>query len=253
MKVVIIEDETVAAQNIQRILYEINSNIEILAILKSVNKAVEWLRENLWKADLLFMDIKLTDGLSFEIFQKVELNKPIIFTTAFDEYAIRAFKVNSIDYLLKPINKIDLAAALQKWESLQIKPSISIDYRGLAKQIQLQEKQYKTRFLVKSGGHLKPIALNKIAYFTAEGNLVLLRTNQSRSYAVNYSLDTLEQCLDPKLFFRATRNAIIHIQSIEKVSSYFKGRLVIEVQPNFSNKLIVSSKKASLFKEWLDQ
>ncbi|NRB52378.1 MAG: response regulator transcription factor [Saprospiraceae bacterium] len=251
MKVVIIEDELVAAQNMQLVLAEYDPSIEVLAVLRSVKKAVTWLSEALPQVDLLLMDIKLTDGISFDIFDQIRIKKPIIFTTAYDEYAIRAFKVNSVDYLLKPISLPDLSKALDKWKEMNM-PTL-IDYQALARQLQLQSPPYRTRFLVKQGSMLQAVPVTAIAYFWAQGNLVLLRTMEGKSYPVNYALDTLEDQLDPQHFFRITRSVIVHIQAIQQIQTYFKGRLKVKVLPALEEELIVSNRKLSAFKAWANR
>ena len=251
MKVVIIEDELVAAQNMQLVLAEYDPSIEVLAVLRSVKKAVTWLSEALPQVDLLLMDIKLTDVISFDIFDQIRIKKPIIFTTAYDEYAIRAFKVNSVDYLLKPISLPDLSKALDKWKEMNM-PTL-IDYQALARQLQLQSPPYRTRFLVKQGSMLQAVPVTAIAYFWAQGNLVLLRTMEGKSYPVNYALDTLEDQLDPQHFFRITRSVIVHIQAIQQIQTYFKGRLKVKVLPALEEELIVSNRKLSAFKAWANR
>lgn len=251
MKVVIIEDELVAAQNMQQVLQEYDPAIEILAVLRSVKKAVAWLAEGLAQVDLLLMDIKLTDGISFDIFDQIKIKKPIIFTTAYDEYAIRAFKVNSVDYLLKPISLPDLTKAFDKWK--EINSANSIDYQALARQLQLQSPPYRTRFLVKQGSLLQAIPVETIAYFWAQGNLVLLRTVDGKSFPVNYALDTLEDQLDPQDFFRITRSVVVHIQAIQQIQTYFKGRLKVKVRPSLEEELIVSNRKLAAFKAWANR
>ena len=197
------------------------------------------------------MDIKLTDGISFDIFDQIRIKKPIIFTTAYDEYAIRAFKVNSVDYLLKPISLPDLSKALDKWKEMNM-PTL-IDYQALARQLQLQSPPYRTRFLVKQGSMLQAVPVTAIAYFWAQGNLVLLRTMEGKSYPVNYALDTLEDQLDPQHFFRITRSVIVHIQAIQQIQTYFKGRLKVKVLPALEEELIVSNRKLSAFKAWANR
>ena len=251
MKVVIIEDELVAAQNMQLVLREYDPAIEVLAVLRSVKKAVAWLEEGLDQVDLLLMDIKLTDGISFDIFDQIKIKKPVIFTTAYDEYAIRAFKVNSVDYLLKPIALSDLSKALDKWK--EINAPTAIDYQALARQLQLQSPPYRTRFLVKQGSLLQAIPVDTIAYFWAQGNLVLLRTVEGKSYPVNYPLDTLEDQLDPQDFFRITRSMVVHIQAIQQIQTYFKGRLKVKVKPELEEELIVSNRKLAAFKAWANR
>ncbi|MBX2877091.1 MAG: LytTR family DNA-binding domain-containing protein [Saprospiraceae bacterium] len=251
MKVVIIEDELVAAQNMQLVLQEYDPTIEVLAVLRSVKKAVAWLSQGLAQVDLLLMDIKLTDGISFDIFDQVAIKKPIIFTTAYDEYAIRAFKVNSVDYLLKPISLPDLSTALDKWKAMN--PPALIDYQALARQLQLQSPPYRTRFLVKQGSLLQAVPVEDIAYFWAQGNLVLLRTIEGKSFPVNYALDSLGDQLDPQHFFRITRGVIVHIQAIQQIHTYFKGRLKVTVLPALEEELIVSNRKLAAFKAWANR
>lgn len=252
MKIAIIEDELVAAQNIQAALAEYDPSIEVLAVLRSVTKAVEWLSVNRSQLDVLLMDIKLTDGTSFEIFEKVEIKQSIIFTTAYDEYAIRAFKVNSIDYLLKPVSTEQLALAFDKWKLYHQPPPV-IDYQLLAQQMQLNSPAFRSRFLVKQGNALRAIAVQDIAYFFAEGNLVLLRTLQNKSYPMSQSLDVLEEQLDPQFFFRLSRSVIAHIQAIDSIQTYFKGRLKLKLLPPLSDDLVVSSRRAPIFKEWANK
>lgn len=251
MKVVIVEDELVAAKNIQMVLQDYDSSIEVLAVLRSVKKAVTWLRQHLQEVDLFLMDIKLTDGISFDIFQQLTIKQPIVFTTAYDEYAIRAFKVNSIDYLLKPVALEDLSQALDKYKELS--PTPAIDYQLLARQLQLQSPPYRTRFLVKQGSTLQAIPISQIAYFWAQGNLVILRTQAGKSFSVNHALDALEDQLDPQYFFRLTRSVIVHIEAIHQIQTYFKGRLKVQVQPPFEEELIVSNRKLGAFKRWANR
>ena len=251
IKVAIIEDEIIAARHMVALLKECDPQIEVLETLPSLRKALAWLENHLEQLDLIFMDIKLSDGLSFEIFEKIKIEKPVIFTTAFDEYAIRAFKVNSIDYLLKPVSIQDLAAALEKFKNLNTNRP-NIDYRLLVRQIQLNTSRYKDRFLVRKGDSLYPISSKEIAYFLADGNFVLLRTMENKSYPVNFSLDTLEELLEPKYFFRVTRKMIVHIQAIKRIDTYFKGRLKLAVEPPVDEAIIISNRKANDFKSWID-
>lgn len=251
MKAVIIEDEAIAIRQLQRLLKNAEADIEIVKTLQSVREAVNWLSQHSADVALIFLDIQLTDGLSFQIFEKVQINCPIIFTTAFDEYAIKAFQLNSIDYLLKPIQQRDLNRAIQKYQSLEKKP-FTIDYQQLAKSIKLHEKQYKTRFLVKSGTSLQPIPIEQIAYFIADGNLVLLVTTAGKRYPISYALGELETQLNPQVFFRINRQIMTHIQGIAKVDTWFKGKLAVQLAPKLSEKTIISQQKAAAFKNWLD-
>lgn len=250
MKAVIIEDEAIAIRQLQRLLDSSNATIEVVKTLQSVREAVEWLSIHSATLDLIFLDIQLTDGLSFQIFDTIKIDCPIIFTTAFDEYAIKAFQLNSIDYLLKPIKQADLNRAINKYQALEKKP-LFIDYQQLAQSIQLQEKQYKTRFLVKSGTSLQPIPVEQIAYFIADGNLVLLVNTNGKRYPINYALGELENQLNPQSFFRVNRQIITHIQGISKVDTWFKGKLAVQLSPSLSEQTIISQQKAGSFKDWL--
>ncbi len=253
MRVLIIEDETTAAQNLQRILRSYSLEIEVLAVIKSIKKSVGWLLEREAEVDLIFMDIKLSDGLSFEIFEQVAVRKPIIFTTAFNEYAIQAFRVNSIDYLLKPVGIAALTRALEKFQRLQLDKQMLVDYQQVFSQLRFNERQYKSRFLVKSGTVLQAVEVQDVAYFVADGNLVLLKTFQNKSYPVAHSLHKLEDILDPQLFFRVSRNLIIQVKAIHKLIAFSKGRLKLELSPPFSEPIIVSNQKATRLKTWLDR
>lgn len=253
MRVLIIEDETTAAQNLQRILRSYSLEIEVLAVIKSVKKSVEWLLQREAGVDLIFMDIKLSDGLSFEIFEQIAVRKPVIFTTAFDEYAIQAFRVNSIDYLLKPVGITALTRALEKFQRLRLDQQMLVDYQQVFSQLRFNEKQYKSRFLVKSGTVLQAVEVQDVSYFVADGNLVLLKTFQNKSYPVAHSLHRLEDILDPQLFFRVSRNLIIQVKAIHKLIAFSKGRLKLELYPPFPEPIIVSNQKATALKTWLDR
>lgn len=253
MKVLIIEDETSAANTLRRVLAAYDDSIEIIAITKSISRSVEWLRQHKQEIDLLFMDIQLSDGLSFKIFEQIEIDKPIIFTTAFDEYAIQAFRVNSIDYLLKPINLKDLQRAMQKLAFLQQPSAPTLDYQSIFKELQFKTTHYKSRFLVKSGKVLQGINVAEIAYFVAEGNLVVLKTFQNNTFPVAYSLHKLEDQLDPHLFYRVSRNLIIQVKAIFKLTAFSKGRLKLELIPPFPTSIIISHQKAVGLKDWLDR
>lgn len=253
MKVLIIEDETTAANNLQRMLRSYDPTIEILGVLKSVKKSVECLQSHLEELDLIFLDIKLSDGLSFQVFEHIRVRKPIIFTTAFDEFAIQAFRVNSIDYLLKPVGVLALTRALEKYQQLQEEKRMQIDYQAVFSRMNFNERQYKSRFLVKSGTVLQAIEVQEVAYFLADGNLVLLKTFQNKSFPVAHSLHKLEDVLDPQLFYRVSRNLIIQTKAIHKLTAFSKGRLKLELHPPFPESIIISNQKATGLKTWLDR
>ena len=254
MKILIIEDEAFAADAIEAMICDLRPDTQILDKIESIEEAVEWFEANSLP-DLIFCDIHLSDGSSFEIFRQVDVKSPVIFTTAYNEYALDAFKVNSIDYLLKPIDKAELEKAIKKYEELN-RDSISQEFQNLKNLLENtvsdSGKASKSRFMVKSGQSIKTISSDQIAYFLAEDGVVLLVTPEGKRYVVNYTLDQLEELLDPKNFFRANRQLITRIDAIKEVSPYFKGRLHLSLNPELKNDQIISSSKASAFKEWLD-
>lgn len=254
MKVLIIEDEIPAAEKLTRYLTKYDQGITVIAHLTSVCNAVEWLTDKQESIDLIFMDIQLTDGLSFQIFQQVTIRKPVIFITAFNEFALDAFKVNSIDYLLKPITFTDLSASLKKLDTLREQLNWNTQ-----KTEQLQETfvtpkttAYKNRFMVKLGDHIRSITSDQIALFYADGRDVYLVTNQNRKFIIDYTLETLEELLEPKTFFRLNRTFIINIHAIKDVIVYSNSRLKITLTQEFDKEIIVSREKVGVFKEWFD-
>lgn len=254
MKIVIIEDEAFAADALENVILELRPQTSILERLEAVEEAIEWFEEN-QHPDLIFCDIHLSDGSSFEIFKEVKVECPVIFTTAFNEYAIEAFKVNSVDYLLKPIKKEDLRTAIEKYENLK-KNNLADEMQNLRNLLETErvsiKNEKKARFMVKSGQSIQAIPSDKVAYFMAEEGVVLLITFEGKRYVVNYTLDELEGLLDEIKFFRANRQLITNIEAIKKVNPYFKGRLQLILQPVTEEEPVVSSGKASKFKEWLD-
>ncbi len=251
MKIVIIEDEAPAFRRLQKVLEEIDSTIEIVEVIDSVEESIKWFN-NHTMPDLIFMEIQLSDGLSFEIFESVQIKKPVIFTTAYDEYSLRAFKVNSIDYLLKPIKKNDLEQSLIKYNGIKNSyaenPS---NLNALISQIKLDEKNYKSRFLIKMGDKLISILSENISLFYVHNGLVYLKTMQDKKYIVNYTLDELAQQLDPTVFYRANRQNIIQFQAIQTVHKWHKGKLLVEINVLVDEKIIISAEKATDFKKWL--
>lgn len=250
MKIVIIEDEHLAAEKLERYLLKYNKDIEVLIKLSSLETAIPWIGEHQETVDLFFMDVQLTDGLSFEIFSAVSVKKPVIFTTAFDEFAIDAFKVNSIDYLLKPITFTDLSKALKKLKSLREQFSQYTEISPLVQQ--LGKKSYKDRFLVRIGNHIHSIPTESIGYFYAEGRDVYLRRTNGKKYLIEYTLESLEELLDPKKFLRTNRSFVVHINAIEDVVVYANRRLKLTLNPKTENELIVSREKVAQFKLWFE-
>lgn len=253
MRVLIIEDEIPAAEKLERYLNKHDESIEVLEKLQTVESSVRWLNENQSQVDLIFMDIQLIDGKSFEIFEKVKITKPIIFITAFDEYAIDAFKVNSIDYLLKPITFDDLKAALEKLNNLKKNfagtASPNFDHIQLA--LNQLQKNYKTRFMVKLGEHIKTITTDQVEFFYAEGRDVYLYTTENRKFIIDFKLEELENLLDPAKFYRANRSYIINIDYIKDVVVYSNSRLKIKPNLAYDKEIIVSRDKVNTFKDWL--
>jgi len=250
MNVLIIEDEIFAAEKLEQMLLEINPAVTILAKLGSINESVKWLMNN--ACDLIFLDIQLSDGISFSIFERVTINTPIIFTTAYDQYAIKAFQLNSISYLLKPIRKKDLEESLQKYQSL--KSAVSIDFDMLLANIQGREPEYKKRFLIQIGEKIKKFELSEIAYFFVLDKAVFLRTFQGNSYAVDYTLDKLESLVNPEKFFRINRKYMVSIDAISNMVAYSRSRVKLELTPKADEEFdtIVSIDRSSDFKKWLN-
>ena len=248
-KVIIIEDEKPAARRLQRMLSRLN--IETETMLHSVAEAVNWFNSN-DHTDLIFLDIQLSDGISFEIFEKVEINSAVIFTTAYDEYALKAFKLNSVDYLLKPIDEEELANAVAKFKENYLKNSPQIDFNAFRKILETGSKpDYKTRFTIQVGQHLKIIPANEICCFYSENKASYLTTTSGRNYPVDVSLENLEKELNPEKFFRINRKSIVNIDCIEDIISYTNSRLEIKVKAFNEFQLIVSRERVRDFKNWI--
>lgn len=250
MKVVIIEDEALAATRLQQLLAEVAPHIQVIATLASVKESVQWLQ--LHQADLLFLDIQLSDGLSFSIFDSIPVTTPVIFTTAYDQYAIKAFQVNSIDYLLKPVNKRHLLASLNKYQQLQ--SAFTIDFDRLLEGMQGRVNSYKTRFMVYAGDKIKKVSASEVAYCYAMEKAVFLTTRQGTTYDIDTTLDQLQQELDPRHFFRINRKYLIHIDAISRMHTWSRGRVRIELNPPPDNgeAVTVSIDRAKDFKQWLN-
>ena len=253
MKVLIIEDEAPAFRRLEKVLMEIDPSIEILEVLDSIEDSVKWIR-NHDAPDLAFLDIQISDGISFQIFDEIKVTFPVIFTTAFDEYMLRAFKVNSIDYLLKPIKKEDLEGAINKYKDLiGDKSAPSDDLSELLKRISLTEVQYKSRFLVKQGEKLIAIRVEDVVCFQSRNGIVHIITKNEKSFITDFTLDELSGQLDPKNFYRANRQFILNADYITTVHKHFKGKLLVEVPHFKGDQILVSTEKATAFKNWLDQ
>jgi len=251
MKVVIIEDEKPSARHLKNLLQNIDNTIEVIKYLDTVKSTIDYFKEDN-HIDLIFLDIHLADGNSFEIFTIIPINTPIIFTTAFDNYAIQAFKQNSVDYLLKPIIEKELQFALEKYKKFKENDNSAI-IEIIAKAYQNANKSYKSRFLVKKGQLLDYVASEEINHFETKDSLSYLITIKGNRYNIENTLDELEKLLDPIYFFRINRKIIIQIKSIQKISNYFNSRLVIISNYLESDSSIVSRERVIDFKQWLDK
>jgi DNA-binding LytR/AlgR family response regulator len=251
MNVLIVEDEKIAADKLENMLTDCDPEIHITAKLGSVKSAVKWLTAN--TPDVIFLDIQLSDGLSFSIFDYVTVQTPIIFTTAYDQYAIKAFEVNSIAYLLKPIRKEQLEEALKKLQSLQ--SAFAIDFDSLLKQLQGKESPYKKRFLIQIGEKIRKVETDDAAYFFVMDKNVFIKTFGGSTYPIDYSLDKLESVLNPQKFFRINRKFIVNIEAITDMTAYSRSRVKVALKPKPDNpdETIVSVERSAGFKEWLNK
>ena len=249
MNVVIIEDEKPAARRLNRMLNDFD--IEPLTMLHSVEESVNWFHKN-DHPDLIFLDIQLSDGLSFEIFEEVEIKSAIIFTTAYDEYALKAFKLNSIDYLLKPIDADELENAINQYKKIANSNSNSgLNLEQIKSIISPSQKTYKKRFTVKIGQHLKMISIESIECFYSENKSTHIHTIDNRSYLLEESLEQLEEKLDPEIFFRVSRKYFVNINAIKDIISYTNSRLKIILHSYNDSEIIVSRERVKDFKEWI--
>ena len=252
MKVFIIEDEQLGVDRLQKLLYEINPAIVVLGSSESIKSTVKWFQSH-EQPDLLFMDIELADGQSFEIFNQVNINCPIVFTTSFDEYALQAFKVNSIDYLLKPIKKEELRNSIEKYKEVQYHyiKNQSLNISSLISELKQQTQKFRNRFLVKQGQRLISIDTSEIAYFYIDGRLTFFKTWNNSKFVVEYTLDDLDAMLDPNDYKRINRAFIVHIKAIDKVHNYFTGKLKVDLIPSIDKEVTVSRENVSAFKEFI--
>ncbi len=248
MKIIIIEDEPRAAQRLEKLILEMDSSIQILAQLDSVESVIEWYTLKEEVPDLWFMDIHLADGSAFEIFAKITISQPIIFTTAFDQYAIQAFKVNAIDYLLKPIKKEEIRTAIEKYKSSQ--PKVDFNYADLVKELKNGNAKKLKRFLIRVGQTLKTVEVNNIAYFYTEDKITFFVSDEGKRYPIDYSLEKLEEELNEEIFFRINRQFIVRVSAINKMVAVSKSRVKLYLEPG-SAETIVSTERSGKFKKWL--
>lgn len=250
MNVLIIEDEEPAALRLKKLLLEIEPESKVLDVLVSVRSAVQWLNTHA-APDIILLDINLADGSSFEIFSQIDVESPVIFITAFDKFAIQAFKVNSVEYLLKPVKKEELVSAINKYKRHYTHKSSMPDFKMLVETLREKQVSYKKRFLIRFGEHIKTVDINQVAYFYTEEKINFLKTKDDRTYPVEYNLDKLETMLDPEHFFRINRQFIISIDSIIEMFSFSKSRVKVNLNPPIKMDTIVSTERSPHFKEWL--
>lgn len=251
MRVIIIEDEKPSARRLQRMLDKLGINAETM--LHSVEESITWFQEN-EHPDLIFLDIQLSDGLSFEIFETISIKSAIIFTTAYDEYALQAFKLNSIDYLLKPIDSEDLKTAVEKYkERAPEKQAVTLDFSDIKKLlVNPLDREYKKRFSVKIGQHLKLINVDEIECFFSENKGTYMHTSEGRNYLLDKTLDQLEDELEPHTFFRINRKFYVNINAIKDMVSYTNSRLQIKLNSYKEQEVIVARERVKDFKAWLE-
>ena len=251
MRVVIIEDEQLTAQRLENMLYKYDGTIEIAETIPSVAEAIEWFKSNP-DPDLAFMDIHLEDGQCFSIFESINLQVPVIFTTAYDEYTIKAFKVNSVDYLMKPLNYEELAQAIDKFK--RIHGQHNHEAKGLETLLQSLHKNepgYKDRFLVSIGSRLRTIEITDINYFYSAEKITFLVTKDNQRFPIDYSLDKLANVLNPKQYYRVNRQMMVRLSAIANIHVYPKGKIRVELLPPMKEEVFVSLDKVVGFKDWL--
>lgn len=253
MKVIVIEDEPQAAARMISLLKELEPEWKVVQTFDSVKRSAAYFNSST-TCDLIFMDIQLADGLSFEIFEKVRVNAPVIFTTAYNEYALKAFKVNSIDYLLKPVDKEDLRAALNKYRNLTHRePTADKMMESIAAAMQMLTKKYKERFIVKVGEHLKSIEINDILFFISLEKTTFAQTRDGRKHILDFTLDQLEELTDPAKYFRINRKYLVSVSAIQDMINHTNSRLKLILKSSDDKDIIVARERVQEFKEWMDR
>jgi len=252
MKVLIIEDEPLAAERLGNLIRELHAEIQLVSTLDSVKRSVDWLSQN--TVDLIFMDIQLADGLSFEIFEKTEVKTPVIFTTAYNEYALKAFKVNSIDYILKPIDKEELTAAFKKYQTLTQQPVVPAKMlESIGYAMQMLTKKYKERFVIKVGEHLKSLEVKEILFFFSLEKTTFAQTKDGRKHILDFTLDQLEALLDPTHYFKINRKYIVSMACIQDMISHTNSRIRLVLKTSDDADVIIARERVQEFKQWLDK
>lgn len=252
MKILILEDEEQALNRLQKIIAGVVPDAKIVGTATSITEAINWFHTNPMP-DLVFMDIQLSDGNSFQIFSSVKIVCPVIFTTAYESFALQAFKVNSVDYLLKPIDENDVKRAVVKLKMLQRSPSFTIDYAEILKAVQQPAKKYKDRFIIKLGDTIKSLLVADIAYFFTENKTNFVCTNDGRRFPVDFNLDQIEEMLNPAIFFRINRQFIIGHHAIEEMKAHTRSRINVKLCPPTRLDTIVAIDRAHDFRNWLSE
>ncbi|WP_350293154.1 LytTR family DNA-binding domain-containing protein [uncultured Croceitalea sp.] len=250
MKAVIVEDEEFASKRLAQLVNELAPDIEIITSLSSVESGSDWFSKNVMP-DLIFLDIQLNDGYGFDILDSLQDHPPVIFTTAYNEFAIRGFKYNGLDYLLKPIVKGDLKTALEKFKKNVTKNGRS-STENLEHLKQLFHKEYKHRFMVKVGNQFRSFNVEDIAYFKSHEGMICLHTHTGQAYPIEYTIDQLENILNPIHFFRINRKFMVSVKAVTEIHSYFNSRLLLKLLPKEEEQVIVSRERTTNFKRWLD-
>lgn len=251
MKAVIIEDEHIACKRLAQLVSELAPEIEVVAQLTSVESGLSWFKENTMP-DLIFLDIQLNDGYGFDVLDHLKNHPPIIFTTAFNEYAIRGFKYNGLDYLLKPIDRNELYTALQKFTKAQNPVAQLWSHQKIEHFKNMFQKEFKHRFMVKVGNQYKSFNVEEIAYFKSNGGLIYLYGLNGKGYPIEYSLEQLEDILNPLQFFRINRKFMVSVKAVKEIHTYFNSRLLLKTMPIDQEQMIVSRERTTSFKNWLD-
>lgn len=257
LRIVIVEDEPATARNLSHLLQDADNDIRISAILSSVGESVRWFVANHDKYDLIFMDIRLADGISFDIFKKAEILKPVIFVTAYNDYALQAFKSNGIDYVLKPFDEEEIGRALQKYRSLTAlggneAENVNVVTSRLIEQLNTLTRPYKKSFLIHFREKLIPVDVSKISWFCTVNEVVYAGTADGKQYVMDFTMEQLEQQIDPGLFFRANRQFIINRTAVLEANFYFNGRLSIKMKPDAPGKILISKARVPQFKAWMN-
>ncbi|HCI58608.1 MAG: response regulator transcription factor [Bacteroidetes bacterium] len=250
MKIVIFEDEEPAARRLIKLLNEVSTDVEIVSVIDSVRSGKEFMKQNK-SFDLIISDIRLADGLSFEIFKSHTVKLPVIFSTAYDEYAIEAFRNNGIDYLLKPVKREELKTAIQKYENWFSDSTSGVNYDVLLQTLLQEKKGFQKRIVIRFADTIKTVEIEEAAYFFTENKISNLCTFNGESFIIDYNLDELELILDPAVFFRINRQFIVNFKAIQKMNVVSKSRVKLTLHPSTTQDTIVSTERSGVFKQWL--